>query len=78
MFPNDREETMDLPRPFQAHTVVTQTLVADINTAVKMNHPRSIRDLARELRIQAKRENFLRRQHSTSSKAVGGMSQPHG
>lgn len=49
MFSDGRQETTDSPRPGQAHKVVTEKLITDIDTAIKGNRRRNIRDVASEL-----------------------------
>ena len=51
MFRGGRVETSDLPRPGQVHKVVTEKLLMDIDSAIKKNRRRSIRDLANEFDV---------------------------
>lgn len=50
-FREGRTETSDLPRPGQAHKVVTESLTETIDTAVRADRRRSIRDLADDFNV---------------------------
>ncbi|XP_035213775.1 synaptotagmin-15-like [Stegodyphus dumicola] len=51
MFSEGSQETTDLPPPGQAQKVVTDKLITDIDTALKENRRRNIRDVANELNV---------------------------
>ncbi|GFT41854.1 hypothetical protein TNCV_1667131 [Trichonephila clavipes] len=51
MFSDCRQETRDLPWPGQAHKVVTEKLIMHIDTAIKGNRHRYIRDVTHEFNV---------------------------
>lgn len=49
MFSDGLQETTDLPWTIEARKVVTENLIMDIDTVIKGNRHRNIRDFAIEL-----------------------------